>query len=137
LISITILANFELSANSAQPSLGMKVSNHGSGKGLEKQSSIPGLQKLRYIDDIHIFSEFWNTIEFSQMAKNFEIQCYLVWYIVVGPMPGPFYLGGLLWHHCCMLQWHRNIFHFRNFVFVTLQLKTAPDNAAADPLELE
>jgi len=52
----------------------MKASNHGSGKGLESQTSILGLQKLKYIDGIRTFSEFWNAVEFSQMANNFEIQ---------------------------------------------------------------
>jgi len=52
----------------------MKVSNHGSGKGLEKQTSIPGLQKLQYVDVTRIFGEFWNAVKFSQMVNNFEIQ---------------------------------------------------------------
>ena len=56
---------------------------------------------------------------------------------VVGPMLGPFDLGGLLWHHCYMLQWHRNIFFIGNFVFAMLWLEIAPDNAAADHLDLE
>jgi len=49
----------------------VKVCNHGSGKGLEKQTSILGLQN---VDAIRIFGEFWNAIKFSQMANNFEIQ---------------------------------------------------------------
>jgi len=57
--------------------------------------------------------------------------------IVVGPIPGLFDLEGLLWHHCYMLQWHRNIFCIRNFVFTMLQLEIAPDNATTDPLDLE
>jgi len=52
----------------------MKPSNHGSGKCLEKQISILGLQKLQNVDGIRIFGEFWNAVEFSQMANNFEIQ---------------------------------------------------------------
>jgi len=52
----------------------MKASNHGSGKGLEKQTSILGLHKLQNVDGIRIFGEFWNAVEFSQMANNFEIQ---------------------------------------------------------------
>jgi len=52
----------------------MKASNHGSGKGLEKQTSIHGLQKLQNVDGICIFGEFWNAIKFSQMENNFEIQ---------------------------------------------------------------
>jgi len=57
--------------------------------------------------------------------------------VVVGPMQGLFDLGGLLWHHCCTLQWHQNIFRVENFVFVMLRLEIAPDNAATDPLYLE
>jgi len=52
----------------------MKASNHGSGKGLEKQTTMLGLQKLQKVYGIHIFGEFWNAVEFSQMANNFEIQ---------------------------------------------------------------
>jgi len=52
-------------------------------------------------------------------------------------MPGLFDLGGLLWHYCCTLQWHRNIFCIGNFIFVMLQLEIAPENAATDPLDLE
>jgi len=57
--------------------------------------------------------------------------------VVVGPMSGLFELGGLLWHHCCMLQWYRNMFCVKNFVVTMLQLEMAPDNAAIDPLNLE
>jgi len=46
----------------------MKASSHG--KGLEKQTSVPGLQN----DGILIFGKFWNAVEFSQIANNFEIQ---------------------------------------------------------------
>jgi len=52
----------------------MKASNHGPDKGLEKQTSMLGLQKLQNIDGIRIFGEFWNAVGFSQMANNFEIQ---------------------------------------------------------------
>ena len=57
--------------------------------------------------------------------------------VVVGLMLGPFDLGGLLRHHCYMVQWHRNIFRVGNFVFAMLQLEIAPDNATTDPLVLE
>jgi len=57
--------------------------------------------------------------------------------VVVGPVIGIFDLGGLLWHHCYMLQWHRNIFRVGNLVFVMLRLEIAPDNATTDPLALE
>jgi len=57
--------------------------------------------------------------------------------VVVGPMPDPFDLGELLWHHCCMFQWYRNIFHLGNFVFTIVQLEITPDSAATDPLDLE
>jgi len=56
--------------------------------------------------------------------------------VVVGPMPGPFDLGGLLWYHCYMLQWHRNIFLVGNFVLAMLQLEITSDNATTDPLDL-
>jgi len=52
----------------------MKASNHWSGKGLENQTSIPGLQKLKYVDGIRMFSKFWNAVKSSQMANNFEVQ---------------------------------------------------------------
>ena len=53
--------------------------------------------------------------------------------VVVGPMPGPYDLGGILWHAPVASK------HFpdRNFVFVILQLEIAPGNAANDPLNLE
>ena len=57
----------ELSANSTRSSLWVKASYHGSGKDLEKQSSISGLQNLQYADGICIFGEFWNAVEFIQM----------------------------------------------------------------------
>jgi len=57
--------------------------------------------------------------------------------VVVGPMLGPFDLGGLLCYHCYMLQWHRNIFFVGNFVFAMLRLKIASDNVTTDPLNLE
>jgi len=57
--------------------------------------------------------------------------------VVVGFMPDPFDLGGLLWHHCCTLQWHQNTFRIGNFVFTMLRMEIAPDNAVTDPLYLE
>ena len=57
--------------------------------------------------------------------------------VVVGPMPDQFYLGGLLWQRYCVLQWHRNFFRVRNFIFAMLQLEIAPDNAATDDFSLE
>jgi len=58
--------------------------------------------------------------------------------VVVVSMLVPFDLGGLLWYHCYMLQWHQNIFRVGNFViFVMLQLEISPDNATTDPLVLE
>jgi len=39
-----------------------------------------GLQKLPYIDKIGIIGKLQNAVKFSQMAYNFEIQWYLVWW---------------------------------------------------------
>jgi len=52
----------------------MKASNHRSGKGMEKQTSMLGLQKLQNVDGIRIFGKFWDVVEFSQIANNLEIQ---------------------------------------------------------------
>ena len=57
--------------------------------------------------------------------------------VVVGPMPDQFYLGGSLWHRYRALQWHRNFFRVRNYIFAMLQLEIAPDNAATDDFSLE
>ena len=46
-------------------------------------------------------------------------------------------LGGLLWHHCCVFQWHRNFLPDRNFIFAMLRLEIAPDNAATGGFSLE
>ena len=112
----------------------MKASNHGSGKGLEKQTSMLGLQKLQNVDGIRIFGEFWNAVQFSQMANNFEM---IFGVVVVGHVLDLFDLGGLLWYHCYMLQGHQNIFRVGNFVFAMLWLEITPDNATTDPLVLE
>ena len=57
--------------------------------------------------------------------------------VVVGPMPDQFYLGGLLWHRYCVLQWNQNFFRVRNFIFAMQRLEIAPDNAATDGFSLE
>ena len=57
--------------------------------------------------------------------------------VVVGHMPNQFDLGGLLWHRYCVLQWNRNAFRIRYFIFAMLQLEIAPDNAATDGFSLE
>ena len=56
---------------------------------------------------------------------------------VVGPMSDQFYLGGLLWHRYCVLQWYRNFSRVRNFIFAMLRLEIASDNAATDGFSLK
>ena len=54
---------------------------------------------------------------FRDFSKNFEGRCaqpdgkqfqnlIIFGVVVVGPMPIPFDLGGILWYHSCMLQPH-------------------------------
>jgi len=57
--------------------------------------------------------------------------------VVVGPLPGPFDLRRMPWHHFCMLQWYQNIARIQNFIFAMLRLEIASDNATTDPLYLE
>jgi len=52
-----------------------------------------GLQKLQNVDGIRIFGEFWNAVQFSQMANNFEM---IFGVVVVGHVLDLFDLGGLL-----------------------------------------
>jgi len=86
----------------------MKASYHESGKSLEKQTSILGLQKLQNVDGIRIFGELWNAARLQIILKFNDIWCGSIF----GPMLGPFDLGGLLWHH--WKHFSRRKFRFRD-----------------------
>jgi len=106
----------------------MKASNPGSGKGLEKQTSIPGLQSCNMLMESALLANFgmpsrsarWQTI-----LKFNDIWC-----------------GS----SCTRLTWegyfgiivpHFSGIEIGNFVFAMLWLGIAPDNAATDPMDLK
>jgi len=127
-----ILADFEFLTKVARPGQWMQVSKHCSSNCFKKQTSTLGLQSCYTLIRSAFSADFEMPLSLARWPTILKFNV-----VVVEPMPGWFDLGGILWHHCCMLQHHRNIFCVQNSIFAMTQAEIAPDNAATDPLDLE